>query len=194
MEPAREGRQLLPDVLEGVFCLDFEASSLDRGGYPIEVGIANTRSNSVSAWLIRPAEEWLKNGVWDCASQALHGITLEQLEAEGIAVSVVAGALADELTGRRVLSDNPAFDGRWLHQLYTAAGAGRPPIILEELEIYAWHVAQTSKRLSHVAFRKAEIAARIAFPVMHRAGSDAQHNAEFLRQLRGESSCEAGGG
>jgi len=189
MGPTGRNESTAPvDILKGVFCLDFEASSLNATGYPIEVGIAEVESGLTLAWLIQPTPEWHDVGIWDDASQAVHGIAREELKSSGMAPARVAKELTDILAGKRVLSDNVGFDTRWLRQLYAAAGVANPPFVLEELEVYAWHVVRVSGRLPHVAFRKAEIATRIAFPVLHRAGPDAQHNAELLRQLCGRAS------
>lgn len=47
--------------LESVACLDFEASSLGRTGYPIEVAVVDCATGRCSAWLIRPTDEWLRH-------------------------------------------------------------------------------------------------------------------------------------
>jgi hypothetical protein len=180
-------------LLDGVFSLDFEASSLDAAGYPIEVGIVEVSTNLTLSWLIRPTAEWRERGVWDKAAQAVHGITPAELETRGITPAEVTQALSDKLIGKRVLSDHPDFDTRWLWQLYKAAGAGAPRFEIGDVEIYAWRLVRVRGRIPHVAFQKAEIAARMAFPVRHRAGPDAQHNAELLRQLCGAEATRGDG-
>lgn len=48
---------------ENILCLDFEASSLKPGSYPIEVGITDVATGATRSWLIRPIEQWITNGV-----------------------------------------------------------------------------------------------------------------------------------
>lgn len=51
--------------------LDLESSALDRGSYPIEVGVAIIRPVPlpILTWstMIRPTETWLATGVWSPA-------------------------------------------------------------------------------------------------------------------------------
>jgi hypothetical protein len=71
----------------------YEASSLR--GFPIEAGLAVLDSNEVRSWLIKPTEEWLGRKLvgdpwrkapplWDPKAEKLHGISLEQLQSEGL--------------------------------------------------------------------------------------------------------------
>ncbi|WP_171905933.1 hypothetical protein [Sphingobium phenoxybenzoativorans] len=50
--------------------LDFEASSLAKRSYPIEVGWV-FEDGSSAAYLIRPAPDWTD---WDAGAAAIHGI------------------------------------------------------------------------------------------------------------------------
>ena len=59
--------------------LDFEASSLGKNGYPIEVAWVFEDGDSES-FLISPIGRWTG---WDAAAEAIHGISREQLAAEG---------------------------------------------------------------------------------------------------------------
>jgi hypothetical protein len=62
----------MPDLSKIAF-LDFEASSLGKQGYPIEVAwvFANGEEES---HLIRPAEAWTD---WDVKAGRIHGISRE---------------------------------------------------------------------------------------------------------------------
>lgn len=65
--------------------VDFEASAL-RDGYPIEVGWAWAENAHVEArsMLIARADEWQSPGYqWDPMAEAIHGLTLEQVDRQG---------------------------------------------------------------------------------------------------------------
>jgi hypothetical protein len=123
--------------------------------------------------------------VWCGKAAAVHGIRREQLETEGLPVAEVIIAVNAHALGRVVLSDSPAHDGKWLADLYRAGGFDRPPFALEDFGRYAWNMACRAGRRPDIAYCKAEAEAWAAFPVTHRAGQDARHNAEILRQLAG---------
>ena len=48
--------------------LDFEASSLEKGGFPVEVGWV-LEDGTEEAHLIRPAPDWT---VWSAEAEAIH--------------------------------------------------------------------------------------------------------------------------
>jgi hypothetical protein len=73
-------------LLKNVLCLDFEASGLGPGSYPIEVAIADCESGECTSWLIRPTETWLSEGIWSEDSFDVHN---------GL---VIAGVVAAEAT------------------------------------------------------------------------------------------------
>ena len=104
-----------------IVMLDIEASGLGDQCYPIEVGIV--RAADLSGWsaLIRPAWSWRRNGRWEPKAEALHGISLAEVEAEGWDVVDVARALNEQLTGMVVFSDAADFDGHWLEMLFKEA-------------------------------------------------------------------------
>ena len=66
--------------------LDFEASSLSKRSYPIEVGWV-FEDGKAEAYLIRPAPDWTD---WDEEAEAIHHIAPERLWAEGAPHDVVA--------------------------------------------------------------------------------------------------------
>ncbi|WP_127088295.1 hypothetical protein [Aquabacter cavernae] len=103
--------------------LDFEASSLEDGGYPIEVGIAVWPSHGepISSWsaLIRPLKEWEEDGHWDEHASLIHGIdTLELVDAE--TPTAVAKALNVRLGAGTVWCDALEFDRHWMGMLFEA--------------------------------------------------------------------------
>jgi hypothetical protein len=102
--------------------LDVEASALENG-YPIEIAIADVENATLRAWLIRPAAAW-RDREWSPASQKIHGLTRETVET-GDAVELVARDIATFVGGRTLMSDNFAFDGHWIAQLFETAGAAK---------------------------------------------------------------------
>ena len=170
---------------ETLLCLDFEASSLRVGSYPIEVAIADVVSGVTHAWLIRPTAQWLAEGVWDAKSAAIHNIPLEQLLQEGLPVAQVAAELAAQCTGAQVLVDAPSYDGAWLTTLYLGAGFTAPPFQLSDFHTFATKLVAASEDDFAITLVDAAFEAQLRFPHTHRAAADARGNAEILRLLAG---------
>lgn len=101
--------------------LDFEASSLSKRSYPIEVGWV-FEDGRPEAHLIRPAPEWTD---WDPQAQAIHGIGREELAAHGTPHLAVADRMMEVLGGHDLLASAPSWDGKWLSTLLRAAGLPR---------------------------------------------------------------------
>lgn len=110
--------------------LDFEASSLGKNGYPIEVAWMFEDGVSESH-LIRPAPQWRD---WDTAAEAVHGIGRERLEQEGEDHERVAARMMDYLSGHRLYASAPSWDGKWLSALLRAAGLPRHSLRLADTE------------------------------------------------------------
>ena len=101
--------------------LDFEASSLGKRSYPIEVAWVFEDGTS-ETHLIRPAPGWTD---WDANAEALHGIGRETLLKIGMPPDVVARRMVDQLTGHQLFASAPSWDGKWLSTLLRAAGLPR---------------------------------------------------------------------
>lgn len=101
--------------------LDFEASSLGKDSYPIEVAWVFVDGRSESH-LIRPAPHWRD---WDPRAEQLHGIGRAVLEAEGEPYAVVARRVLQALSGRPVVASAPSWDGKWLSVLLRSGGLPR---------------------------------------------------------------------
>jgi hypothetical protein len=108
--------------------LDFEASSLGKRSYPIEVGWMFEDGRSEST-LIRPAPEWTD---WDEDAQAIHKITRSELLANGTPHDVVARRMIEELSGHDLLASAPSWDGKWLSALLRASGLPRHSLRLRD--------------------------------------------------------------
>ena len=167
-----------------LLCLDFEASGNDPRCYPIEVAIANVAPGNARDWLIAPTPAWLETGLWQAEAEAIHGLSRAEIIAFGRSVADVARELAAYAQGAQVLSDAPTFDGKWLRDLYTAAGT-EPPFVLLDFHQFIWREAAIRGRRPDIAIVKAEAEAYVLYPKQHRAGPDARRNAEMIRQVRG---------
>lgn len=147
--------------------LDFEASSLGLGSYPIEVGVAVATSPTgpVLVWstLIRPIAEWEASGDWDQESSKVHGISRSDLAA-GRPVNDVAADLSRVLQPLdHAWCDGGRYDGHWLARLYRAARM--------KAGFYLWDIAGLFAFDRALQNRFADLMATGEPP--HRAGADA---------------------
>ncbi|MEP6018883.1 MAG: hypothetical protein ABJ251_10435 [Paracoccaceae bacterium] len=160
--------------------LDFEASSLDRNSWPIEVGLSwidDRRKIQTFESLIRPAPHWSEDA-WSEASALVHNIPRSELETAPH-VEVVAAGLLKALGGRIALSDAPPFERRWLDQLLGAAGV-TSHVQIEDFE--AITLSAFSPRALDFLYERLE---RVVAP--HRAGPDSARFAKgWLAGMRVE--------
>lgn len=105
------------------FFIDFEASSLRPGSFPIEVAWVDMHGHGESH-LIRPAPDWLSSDgwEWDAVSESVHGISLEVLMRDGKDAGMVARRLAKAIGDAQAYSDAPGHDGAWLECLLDEGG------------------------------------------------------------------------
>lgn len=119
----------MPDRPKIAF-LDFEASSLGKHGYPIEVAWVLANGDEES-YLIRPDPSWID---WDLKAEAIHGISRDHLEAEGTSSSAVAQQMMSALAGYDLYATAPSWDGKWLSRLLRTAGLPRHALRLADTE------------------------------------------------------------
>lgn len=160
--------------------LDLEASGLGPGTWPIEAGWA-IGAGAAASFLIKPHDAWSLAG-WDKAAEALHGLTIERLGAEGLTVKEACRRLNAALAGRTVYSDAPDHDGWWLYRLYDAAGM-RQSFTLA----YLGDLIDPLVPSGAIAALMAEAEERA--PHLHRAAPDVKHMQELYRLA-----CNAAGG
>ncbi len=122
--------------------LDFEASSLGKQSYPVEVAWVFEDGRSRS-FLIKPAPDWTD---WSSEAEAIHGISRELLEKEGVAVSTIADEMVKTLSGHRLCASAPAWDGKWLSALLRAAGRPRHSLRLGKSDEAFFALAQIALR------------------------------------------------
>jgi hypothetical protein len=111
--------------------LDFEASSLRKNGFPVEVGWVFDDGAS-EGHLIRPAPGWTD---WDTAAEAIHGLSRERLEAEGVPHDEVARRMVETLGAHDLYASAPSWDGKWLSLLLRSAGFPRHTLRLRDTEL-----------------------------------------------------------
>lgn len=108
--------------------LDFEASSLGKKSYPVEVAWVFEDGTSRSH-LIRPAPDW---NDWSMKAEHIHGLSRRRLHQEGTPVADVARDMLAALEGHALYASAPSWDGKWLSVLLRAGGLPRHALRLEK--------------------------------------------------------------
>lgn len=150
--------------------LDVEASSLDDGSYPIEVGVAVWRApeTPILGWstLIRPTADWTRRGHWSRKAAAVHGIRGEDLRDHGRPPKEVATTLDAMLApGAVAWCDGGDYDRYWIDRLFAATETA------PRFRLGDWH--RLTLRLG-VEARERALAFREAAPARHRARPDVE--------------------
>ncbi|CZT36739.1 3'-5' exonuclease [Rhizobium sp. 9140] len=101
--------------------LDFEASSLGKKSYPVEVAWVFEDGTS-RAHLIRPTPDWTD---WSMKSERIHGLSRRRLHLEGTPVADVARDMLETLEGHALYASAPSWDGKWLSVLLRTGGLPR---------------------------------------------------------------------
>jgi hypothetical protein len=170
--------------------VDFEASSLGKHGFPIEVGWA-AEDGSEEGHLIRPAPGWQE---WSSEAERVHGISLDGLRRDGEPHDRVAARMVERLSGHDLLASAASWDGQWLSKLLRAAMLPRHRLRLRDTEEAQREVAFSA--LAEGGVSEAEVpglaqqvldAARAAFAhgaLAHRAIDDARRELLLWREVR----------
>jgi hypothetical protein len=169
--------------------LDFEASSLAKDSYPVEVAWV-FEDGACESHLIRPAPGWTD---WDPGAERMHGLSRERLVAEGEPHDWVARRVLEALSGHEPCASAPSWDGKWLSVLLRAAGLPRHAMRLKDSEAVELETACELLKdaaapgdLGRMAAKVLERArARIeAEPPAHRALADAARELRLWREVR----------
>ena len=170
--------------------VDFEASSLGKHGYPVEVGWA-AEDGSEESQLIRPAPDWED---WSEEAERIHGIARETLLRDGRPHQEVATLMVERLSGHDLLASAPSWDGHWLSKLLRAAGLPRHRLRLRDTEEAQQQsalavLAEAGVPLAEAPDLATQVldAARAAFrheAVAHRALDDARRELRLWREVR----------
>ena len=164
--PTNHGHTGLPWPL---LTIDFEASSLEHDGYPIEIGIAlwSRGDEPIHAWsaLIQPVGEWVRRGHWSQKSAGLHGIARDELMTYGQPVHLLAAAINSVLgDDAPVWCDGGVYDATWMAALFKAAGT------MPACKLNDWHELK-DKLDPHV--RRDALSYLRRTTALHRARDDA---------------------
>jgi hypothetical protein len=110
--------------------LDFEASSLAKASYPIEIAWVFEAGQS-ETHLIAPVPAWTD---WDEGAAKIHGIARGDLIAHGMPVEQLAERMLEILGPHDLFASAPSWDGKWLSALLRAAGKPRHALRLRDTE------------------------------------------------------------
>jgi hypothetical protein len=170
--------------------IDFEANCLPSRGrsFPIEVGICGplgTRS-----WLIRPLPEW-RQWAWTDEAIALHGITLQQLDEQGVDPAIVVAEVRRAVGDRRLVADS-TIDQDWWQTLLDAAEPAIPvaphdaaPLVIEHISDVFDELCATDEQIESAQRRANWLRAD-----RHRAGADARWLYTLLSDLTQQIAAE----
>ena len=149
--------------------LDFEASGLMKGSYPIEIAWIRDNKKSIST-LIKPSGNWLLNeSLWSERSQGVHGIARDTLVNEGLEIkSVIDLILNDIKEYETIYSDNPFFEQQWLDRLFDEAGISHNYIV-RDFKVMLDNISDP------YSMEDAFIQARKISPPTHRAQRDVEY-------------------
>jgi hypothetical protein len=111
--------------------VDFEASSLRKNGFPVEVGWV-FEDGASEGHLIRPAPGWTD---WDASAEAIHHLSRAHLERDGTPHDEVARRMVEALGGHDLFASAPSWDGKWLSLLLRSAGFPRHTLRLRDTEV-----------------------------------------------------------
>ena len=156
--------------------IDFEASSLSKDSWPIEIGMAWIEGAGVQSWstLIRPGTSWDLND-WSARSAEVHNIPYEEVMAAPQAVHVAREVKA-RLEGKTPVSDNPEFETRWMNKLLGLVDTPSPGFL--DYDLIAHSACHGFPEALDRVYERLE---RTKTP--HRAGKDAERLANGI--LRG---------
>lgn len=156
--------------------LDFEASSLSKDSYPIEV--AWTKNNKdIESHLINIDKYPTKYTDWSETAESLHGLSQSYLAQHGEEPCFVANKMLEELDGNIVYTTAPEHDNHWCNRLFDAVNIQHAiefrhiESLIETLippEYWYKKVKENSTLISHL-YKSAKISCDVN---PHRAGND----------------------
>lgn len=177
--------------------LDFEASSLGKHGFPVQVGWV-FEDGEAEEHLIAPAPEWEE---WSDEAEAIHGFSRERLRRDGEPHETVARRMVAVLSGHDLFASAPSWDGQWLSRLLRAAGLPRHALRLRDTdEALAAVVAETlaaggipneeQETLASLVIAATRAAGEQAGPPEHTALADARRERQVVLEGRRRAEVE----
>lgn len=163
--------------ISNIAFMDFEASAT-RDGFPVEVGWAWVEGNTVhsAAMLIAPADEWLTPAFsWDPIAQAIHGLSVQNLQEGGLPVGQVCRTLNHQLLERVIVFDTgpDGADRHWMDILFSETGETR----LFKLGGPAGEILKAIADGHGISGEVQSEIKSLAPPMTHQAAMDAAHYA-----------------
>jgi hypothetical protein len=107
----------------GLYFLSITPSGFGKHAFPIEVAWSGLNDSKIESHLIKPPEPWLHPPwFWSADAQKRHGISKENLCAEGTSVLEICRLINTAFKGHTVLSDYPGRDRKLLDMLFLSSG------------------------------------------------------------------------
>lgn len=149
--------------------LDFEASGIMKGGYPIEIAWIRDSGIAISS-LIKPSDNWLLDKkLWSERSQNVHGINKATLINEGLDIKSVIDLIVNDIKEHETIySDNPSFEQEWLDRLFNEAGIPHNYIV-RDFNVMLNNISDP------YSMEEAYCQARKISPPTHRAQKDVEY-------------------
>lgn len=168
--------------------LDFEASSLGKHSYPIEIAWVFEDGPSRS-FLITPLPSWTD---WSEDAERIHGISREMLASHGTSIASVVDEMMRDLAGHDLYASSPSWDGKWLSVLLRAGGRPRHALRLRKSDNLFIDAAASILGDLAAEVDLQDLVARVIdasdpVPPAHRALPDALLEAERLRLVQAEA-------
>lgn len=120
--------------------LAFEASSLGRHGFPVEVAWV-FECGREERHFIRPESGWTKRGP---AAQLPHGIFGDKLGIDGEPAETVGRRLVEQLGDHEVFASDPSWDDKWLSLLLRSAGLPHRAMRLVDADVALLELASAT--------------------------------------------------
>jgi len=111
--------------------LDFEASSLGKKSYPIEVAWSDP-DGKIESHLINPyhVDDWED---WEPSAQQVHGLSRNYLSYHGKEPKPIAERMNNVLHDQTVYTNAPEFDSFWCMRLFDAMNM-KPSFTFDHIE------------------------------------------------------------
>ena len=171
--------------------LDFEASSLNRKSFPVEVAWVFETGEGESH-LIRPQPDWTD---WEAEAEGIHGLSRQRLEREGMAADALARRMLEVLGPHDLYASAPSWDGKWLSVLLRGGGQPRHALRLKDTEearadLVARHLGPGRDEEARAILAEIERMGRDATPE-HRALGDAERERQLWLEAGRRASAKA---
>jgi hypothetical protein len=174
--------------------LDFEASSLSKTSFPVEVAWV-FEDGRFASLLIKPNDDWTD---WSQKAEALHGLSRGLLRSEGVPAAQVARQMVDELSVHDLFASAPSWDGKWLSVLLRGGGLPRHALRLRKsdeafLEVARGSWADAADDELQAMVSEIIRATEVRNSPAHRALPDARLELErWIRVRKAAAACQSG--